>query len=173
MSKSTVNGLRIPLIIFIHLSLAFFLTDVNGDAWCFKCDELANCKVPVHFLKYVHEEDEGKVVRKKSGDSSNPTMDRCLSPGHKISGSVLNTICSGSVDGACHAIGAKSKNPKAALVHCKLCDKHCHCREERDGNEGGGKKDKKDKKHKRDKGNALKENSITVTICLVTFYILI
>ncbi|KRG02950.1 uncharacterized protein Dmoj_GI26053, isoform B [Drosophila mojavensis] len=98
-------------------------------------------------------------------------MDRCLSPGYKISGSVLNTICSGSVDGMCHAIGAKSKNPKAAVVHCKLCDKHCQCREKRDG--GDGKEDKERKKSKEDKGNALKENAIIVVICLAAFYILV
>lgn len=130
------------------------------------------CKVTHKFLKILSKADQGKLVPKTANDTANQHLDKCLHPGYKLTGNcashshsiyiihnncfldTLNfTICSGSSDGICHTIAPKTSDEYVISLYCKRCFRHCDCPE-------------------LNKGNALREEAIIVTLCLAAYYLL-
>ncbi|KRG02949.1 uncharacterized protein LOC26528155 [Drosophila mojavensis] len=148
-------GVPTSICLFIYLSFAlvYLAPNVNGEPYCYRCYNLKYCRVDTSFVKYVDSRDDSKIVQKADGDPDNANMDACLSPGYKISDPIARTICSGSSDGLCHAIGERTSNIEEIIFHCGVCHKYCGCK-------------------RTNKENALKDDALIVTICLAIFYIL-
>ncbi|TDG41302.1 hypothetical protein AWZ03_012274 [Drosophila navojoa] len=143
--------------IFIYLCCAFLYSVPNvcgHNNMCFDCIDLEGCKAPKHFLKYMSAVDRDKVVLRLPTDKPDPMMDRCLNTGYTIKATLNGTVCSGSSDGLCHAIGEATTNFTITYSHCGDCYIACDC-------------------YSQENGNARKEGPIILTMCLAAFYTLI
>ncbi|KRG02948.1 uncharacterized protein LOC26527821 [Drosophila mojavensis] len=156
-------GFHTLVSIFIYLSfvLLFLVPNINGEAWCFNCEILAECEVHTNFKKFAKKVDKDKVVEKTGNDPANPNMDRCLKAGHTISGTISDTICSAGEDSMCHTIAEHTEDPLKIGMHCASCMILCGCPRRSHL-----------RKDRRNEESALKEDAIVITICLAAFYML-
>ncbi|XP_017857167.1 PREDICTED: uncharacterized protein LOC108609901 [Drosophila arizonae] len=150
--------LRIGFLnLFIYFCCVFLYSvpNVSGqNNMCFNCTDLIDCRASKHYLKYGYKEDKGKVVPRKPGDASDPLMDKCLDDGYTIKETLKGTVCSGSSDGFCHAIGEATTNFSISYTHCGNCYIECDC-------------------YNQENGNDRREGPIILTMFLAAFYTLI
>ncbi|XP_017856707.1 PREDICTED: uncharacterized protein LOC108609497 [Drosophila arizonae] len=142
------------LFIYFCCSFLYSVPNVSGHGnTCFNCTELENCKASKHYVKYVDSADTDKVVLKTPADKADPILEKCLDDGYRINDTLKGTVCSGSSDGLCHAIGQATGSQSVLFHHCGNCYNECDCFNQN--------------------GIARTEGAIILTMCLAAFYTLI
>ncbi|KRG04950.1 uncharacterized protein LOC26527964 [Drosophila mojavensis] len=150
-----MDVLRMVFCIYWTCAFLNLCPNVNANGnQCMECKKKYKpCKVTHKFLKILSKADQGKLVPKTANDTANQHLDKCLHPGYKLTDTLNFTICSGSSDGMCHTIAPKTSDEYVISLYCKRCFRHCDCPE-------------------LNKGNALREEAIIVTLCLAAYYFL-